>query len=76
MLLRYKTFNINRLREHRLKRGITISHMARELGYKSTSGYANIENGKVDLTVVTALKIAEILDVDFEVLFFEWSYTK
>ena len=71
MNLTNKNSNINRLREYRTQRGISQTYIGKQLGYKSTSGYANIESGKVDLTVETALKICKILNVDFEELFFE-----
>ncbi|KIL74728.1 hypothetical protein SD78_1797 [Bacillus badius] len=42
--------------------------MARQLGYKSTSGYSNIERGKSSLTFERALEISQILQEDMEVL--------
>ncbi|MBM7715991.1 transcriptional regulator with XRE-family HTH domain [Bacillus thermophilus] len=49
--------------------------MARRLGYKTPSGYANIESGKIKLTLETALMISEIIEVDFHVLFLTKTYT-
>ncbi|WP_041096357.1 helix-turn-helix transcriptional regulator [Bacillus badius] len=66
--MKRKIFNINRLREYRLSRGISQAHMARQLGYKSTSGYSNIERGKSSLTFERALEISQILQEDMEVL--------
>lgn len=71
MTIDQKRYNISRLRDHRVARGITQTHIAKLLGYKSTSGYSNIESGKVDLSIQTAFKICEILQVDFETLYFD-----
>lgn len=64
-------YNINRLKRIRIEKGISQTYMARRLGYKTPSGYANIESGKIKLTLETALMISEIIEVDFHVFFFD-----
>lgn len=60
-----------RLREVRKSKGITQTFMAQKLGYKQASGYANIESGHTKLSLENAKKIAEILNMDIDELFFE-----
>lgn len=61
----------SRLRIIRQKKGISQTHMAKELGYKSVSGYSNIESGVRQISLEKAKKISEILDISIEELFFE-----
>ncbi|WP_251525356.1 helix-turn-helix transcriptional regulator [Metabacillus litoralis] len=44
--------------------------MAKKLGYKYASGYANIEMGRTKPSLEKAKLISEILDVDVNELFF------
>lgn len=61
-----------RLRNARKEKGISMTFMAEKLGYKSASGYANIESGHTkNLSLQAAKQIAEILDVDMDELFFK-----
>jgi putative transcriptional regulator len=60
-----------RLRQARKAKGISMTFMAEKLGYKSASGYANIESGYTKLSLEAAKKIAEILDVELDELFFK-----
>lgn len=55
----------------RKSKGITATFMARELGYKAVSSYTRIENGETKISLEIALRIAEILDVDFQNFFSE-----
>lgn len=59
------------LRNRRIKKGITQTHMAKELGFKSVGGYNNIEMGRTRPSLDHARKISEILDCSIEELFFE-----
>lgn len=59
------------LRNARKSKGLTMAYMARELGYKSVSGYANIEYGITRPSLENAIKIANILNVTLIELFFE-----
>lgn len=63
--------NLKRLREVRKSKGITQAFMARELGYKKASGYANIESGHTKLSLQNAMRISEILGMDIKEIFFE-----
>lgn len=59
------------LREARKSKGLSMTYMARKLGYKSVSGYANIEYGTTKVSLENAVKIAKLLDVSLDELFFE-----
>lgn len=59
-----------KLRSARKAKGITITFLSKKLGYKSPSGYANIEYGFVKPSLENAKIIAEILDVEIDDLFF------
>ncbi|MFC3212686.1 helix-turn-helix domain-containing protein [Planomicrobium okeanokoites] len=60
-----------RLKQARKAKGISMTFMAEKLGYKSASGYANIESGHTKLSLEAAKHIAEILDVELDELFFK-----
>lgn len=60
-----------KLREARKSKGLSMTFMARKLGYKSVSGYANIEYGTTKASLENAIKIADLLDMPLEELFFE-----
>lgn len=59
------------LRDARKSKGLSMTYMARKLGYKSVSGYANIEYGTTKASLENAVKIAKILDMSLDELFFE-----
>ncbi|MDY6065301.1 MAG: helix-turn-helix transcriptional regulator [Finegoldia sp.] len=50
-----------KLKEERIKNGLTYSDMAEKLGYKSKTSYMNIEKGFVNPSIDTMNKISEIL---------------
>lgn len=60
-----------KLRETRITKGVSQTYMAKRLGYKSVSGYANIEMGRTNLSLKKAKQIADILNIDVKELFFE-----
>ena len=53
----------NKLKKAREKKGYTQEQMAEKLGYRGKSGYNMLENGNVTLSLKTAKKIAEILEI-------------
>ncbi|MFA1738483.1 helix-turn-helix domain-containing protein [Lysinibacillus fusiformis] len=59
------------LREARKSKGLSMTYMSRRLGYKSVSGYANIEYGITKPSLNNAVKIAEILGMSLSELFFD-----
>jgi len=61
---------INKLRKKRLEKGISQVFISKKLGYKTASGYANIEAGRNKLSLENAKIIAEIIGVPLEELFF------
>ena len=62
---------LNKLRDVRLSQGKSQTFMAKKLGYKYASGYANIEMGRTKPSLEKAIQISEILGVDVNELFFE-----
>lgn len=48
-----------------------MTFMAHKLGYRSASGYANIESGHTKLSLKAAKQIAEILEIEMDELFFK-----
>ncbi|MDP9350292.1 MAG: helix-turn-helix domain-containing protein [Chloroflexota bacterium] len=51
----------NRIREHRIARGLTQADVARALGLSPTSGYiGNLESGRQPLPTEHASRIADI----------------
>lgn len=59
-----------RLRQAREEMGYTQEEMAKMLGYKQRSTYANWENGRVMPRLSVAIKIADILGEDIGYLFY------
>ncbi|WP_371103536.1 helix-turn-helix transcriptional regulator [Streptomyces sp. PU_AKi4] len=49
---------LENLREERILQGKTQTYMAKKLGYKYTSGYANIERGRTKPSLEIAKHIA------------------
>lgn len=63
-------FTTEKLKAARKKVGLTCTEVAKELGFKSKSGYFNIESGIRKPRLDTAIKMAEIFEVEIEDLFF------
>ncbi|EUJ53507.1 helix-turn-helix domain-containing protein [Listeria fleischmannii] len=61
-----KNINVKKIREIRLGKGITQAFISREMGYKYTSGYSNVEKGLVRLSYQNALILSEILNCKLE----------
>jgi len=61
--------HLENLKKLRKERGITQETMAQYLGYKSKSGYCQLENGDVVMTLEKAIRISEILNEDLNTLF-------
>lgn len=55
-----------KLRKLRLDRGISQAFIAKKLGFKSASGYSNIEMGRNRLYFEQAVVIANTLGVSME----------
>ncbi|BBP91877.1 hypothetical protein BsIDN1_54950 [Bacillus safensis] len=68
---------LENLREERILQGKTQTYMAKKkLGYKYTSGYANIEMGRTKPSLEIAKHIADLLNTGVQELFLAKSYTK
>ena len=59
------------IKKMRLTKGLTQTEMAEKLGYSSKSGYCQLENGTVKMTIEKALLIAKALDVNPNIFFEE-----
>lgn len=62
---------LNKLREVRISQGRSQTYMAKKLGYKYASGYANIEMGRTKPSLEKAKEISKLLNVDVNDLFFD-----
>lgn len=60
-----------KLKKIRTEKNITQKEMALMLGYKDKSGYCQLENGDVEMTLDKAIKISQILGMDPEEIFFD-----
>lgn len=58
--------NLELLKEERIKKGFSQSHMAKALGFKSRSSYFFIETGVTSVTVDLAKKISVVLGLSKE----------
>ena len=57
-----------KLRLLRRRHGMTLAHMADELGYKTHSYISEIESGRKTPTVAFVLKVADLFSVSTDVL--------
>jgi len=62
--------SLKKLKQARKAKGLSQTFMAEKLGYTYPSGYANIETGRNKLSLENAKKIADILQMDVNELFF------
>ncbi|MCY7952206.1 helix-turn-helix transcriptional regulator [Bacillus inaquosorum] len=62
---------LEKLRAARISQGKTQTYMAKQLGYRYASGYANIEMGRTKPSLEKAQKISELLNGDVKELFFD-----
>lgn len=58
--------NLELLREIRISKKVTQTEMGAYLGYKSKSGYCNLETGVAKISTETANKIAAKLEMTNE----------
>ena len=54
---------LDKIKLYRMRKGYTQSDMADLLGYKSKSGYNNIETGKVKMSLQQLADILKILSI-------------
>ncbi|GAA0471725.1 helix-turn-helix transcriptional regulator [Alkalibacillus silvisoli] len=60
-----------KVKEIRIEKGLKQSYVSSEIGYKSPSMLSEIESGKKSLDVSKIPRLAEVLDVNIEQLFFD-----
>ena len=65
-----KTINNSKLKELRLKNGISQEEMAEKLGYSGKSGYSMLETGRVSLSLDKAKIIADLFNSTIDDIFF------
>lgn len=61
---------LERLKELREKKNITVTQMSEMLGYKTAAAYWKKENGMSNINIAEAGKIAEILGCTVDDIFF------
>ncbi|WP_192930329.1 helix-turn-helix domain-containing protein [Alkaliphilus pronyensis] len=57
-----------KIKQIRVSKGLTQQDMANSMGYKSKSGYCQLEKGEVKLTLDKIELIANVLEVDPQIL--------
>lgn len=60
-----REYVIETIRKNREKHRMTKTYMSIQLGFKSPSGYANIEYGKRNLSFIKGVKIFKLLNMGF-----------
>ena len=70
-VIRGEAMTLQKLRDVRLSQGKSQTFMAKHLGYKYASGYANIEMGRTKPSLEIAKKISDLLGVNVNELFFD-----
>lgn len=65
------SFTYCKLESTRKSKGISLTFMAKNLGYKSPSAYKKIEQGQTEIKIKQGLLIAKLLNEDFFTLFFD-----
>lgn len=55
------------LKKQRLKKGMTILEVSKQLGYSTANGYWKLETGAVKLTLESFIKLTKILELDINI---------
>lgn len=63
-MIKHTKIDLGKIKEIRMRNNMTQTYISEKLGYKSASGYSNIENGRRELSFENAIKIADILGVN------------
>lgn len=74
--MKLKKVDLEKIKFLRKEKGISLEEMARKLGYESPNGYYYLETGRGKFPAETLAKVAAILGVTIEALFFEDKLTK
>ncbi|NYV63766.1 helix-turn-helix transcriptional regulator [Bacillus sp. Gen3] len=76
MEIKIKKVDLEKIKALRKKAGLSLEEMARLLGYESQNGYYYLEIGRGKFPAETLAKVADILEVSINELFFENKITK
>jgi len=68
--------NLEKIKKLRKEKKISLEEMAHILGYESQNGYYYLEVGRGRFTAETLAKVADILGVSIDSLFFTQKVTK
>ncbi|WP_117017115.1 helix-turn-helix domain-containing protein [Aeribacillus pallidus] len=71
MKYNHKKVDLNKIKTLRKKAGFSLEEMAKLLGYESQNGYYYLEIGRSKFPAETLAKVADILEVPINELFFE-----
>lgn len=63
--------DLEKIKQLRIKAGLTQEDVARHLGYKTSLGYHYIETGRCSLKADHIVKLSELYDIGMEELFFK-----
>ena len=55
------------LKKQRLKKGMTLLEVSKQLGYSTANGYWKLETGAVKLTLESFIKLTKILELDINI---------
>lgn len=55
------------LKRQRLKKGMTILEVSKQLGYSTANGYWKLETGAVKLTLESFIKLTKIFELDINI---------
>jgi transcriptional regulator with XRE-family HTH domain len=59
--------NLDYLKKQRLRKGMTILEVSKQLGYATANGYWKLETGAIILTLEAFIKLTEILELDINI---------
>ena len=68
--------DLGKIKELRKKEDISLDEMSRKLGYESQNGYYYLEIGRGKFTAEMLAKVADILSVNINSLFFTQNVAK
>lgn len=71
-----KKVDLQKVKEKRKGKKLSIEKMSKALGYDSPNGYFYLESGKSKFPAEKLAMVSEILDVPIQKLFFEFKVTK
>lgn len=72
----FQKVDIKKIRDTRIKKGISIEKMSELMGFESYQGYYKKESGLRNFSALDISKVSKILDLKFDDIFFTPRITK